>query len=131
MLILISAITGLLWGILGAYLTQEVAGLYSWLAAPSCLFIGAFIYFLSRRFYRMSVWALIPVSIVSTFVAVAVFGLFVGAADLIRDIPSRVGWEVVIQGMISCLWGLVCIPLYWVLFLLAFGNHALLRHLDR
>ena len=131
MTIAVSAITGLLWGILEAYLTREVSGSHAWLAAPSGLLIGVFIYLLSRRFYRKSIWHIIPVSIASTFIAVALFGLFLGSADLTRDIPNRIGWAVVVQGMTTCLWGLILVPLYWGLFLLAFGNHVLLRFLDR
>ena len=131
MTIAVSAFIGLLCGILGAYVTREVSGPHSWLAASSGPFIGVFIYFLCRRFYGNSIWRLIPVSIASTFIAVALFGLFLGAADLTRNIPNRMGWAVVVQGMNACVWGLVFVPLYWGLFLLAFGNHAFLRYLDR
>lgn len=123
----VSALSGLLWGILGAFLTQKVAGLHSWIAAPAGIPIGIFVYYLSRRTYQKSLWHLVPVSILTTFVAVALFGLCVGGADLTRDIPNRIGWAVVVQGMNTCLWGLVFIPLLWSLFLLSYANHAAVR----
>jgi len=130
MAIAISALSGLVWGILGAFLTQDAAGSYSWFAAPSGIFIGIAVYYLSRWAYRKSVWYLALASVISTFIAVALFGLFLGAADLTRDIP-RIPSAVILQGMYTCLCGLLFIPFYWSLFPLAFGNHLLIRHLHR
>jgi uncharacterized membrane protein YjjP (DUF1212 family) len=131
MAIAISALSGLIWGILGAFLTQNAAGAHSWLAAPSGIFIGIAVYYLSRWAYRKSLWHLALASIISTFIAVALFGLFLGAADLSRDIPNRIPSAVILQSMMACLWGLLFIPIYWSLFLLAFGNHLLIRYLHR
>lgn len=131
MAIAISALSGLVWGILGAFLTQNVAGSYSWFAAPSGIFIGIAVYYLSRWAYRRSVWYLALASMISTFIAVALFGLFLGAADLTRDIPNRIPSAVILQGMNACLWGLLFVPIYWSLFPLAFGNHLLIRYLHR
>lgn len=131
MALAISALSGLFWGILGAFLTQNVVGSHSWFAAPSGIFIGIAAYYLSRWAYRKSIWYLALASIISTFIAVALFGLFLGAADLARDIPNRDPSEVILQSMIACLWGLLFVPIYWSLFLLAFGNHLLIRYLHR
>jgi hypothetical protein len=127
--VVVSAMSGLLWGLLGAYLTRNIAGPYSWLAAPSGPVIGLFVFYVSRWTYWRPVWVLIPTAMVSTFLAVGLFGLFLGFADLSRAMPNRIGWAVVVQSMLACLWGIIFIPLYWPLFLLSFGNHALLRHL--
>ena len=124
-----SIISGLLWGILGSLATLSVFGPRSWFAAPLGALIGSLVYFLSRRFYTRSLLALIPVSILSTFVAVALFGLCLGAVDLFRGTGNRIPWAVIVQGMNACLWGLLYIPIYWLLFPLSFGNHALIRHL--
>lgn len=124
-----STLSGLLWGLLGSFLTRNVFGVHSWLAAPCGIFIGLLVFWGSRWTYRKSAWTLVPTGIISTFVAVALFGLCLGFADLTRDIPNRTGWAVVVQSMNACLWGLIFAPLYWPLFILSFANHALLRHL--
>jgi hypothetical protein len=124
-----SASSRLLWGLLGSYLTRKVFGPHSWLAAPCGIFIGLLVFCSSRWTYRRQVWVLLPTAIISTFIAVALFGLCLGFADLTRDIPNRIGWAVVVQSMNACLWGLIFAPLYWPLFVLSFANHALLRHL--
>lgn len=128
---IVSAISGLAWGLLGAYLTRKVAGPHSWFAAPGGIVIGLVVFWISRWTYRKPFWVLVPTAILSTFIAVAVFGFCLGVADLIRDMPNRIGWAVVVQSMNACLWGLFFVPLYWSLFLLAFGNHALVRHFWR
>src|SRR4051812_4126841 len=122
-----SAIAGLPWGLLGAYLTRNTAGPHAWLAALGGPVIGLLVFHASRWTYSRPVWVLIPTAIVSTILAAGLFGLCLGFADLARDIPNRVGWAVVVQSMNACLWGVVFIPVYWLLFLLSFGNHVLLR----
>ena len=124
-----SIISGLMWGIIGSLATQSSLGPFSWLAAPLGMIIGLFVYRLSRRFYSRSIWMLIPVSLISTFLAVALFGLCIGLIDLSRAIPNRIPWAVVFQAMNACLWGLIFIPVYWLLFPLSFANHTLIRHL--
>ncbi len=126
-----SAISGLLWGLLGAYLTRQVAGPHSWFAAPGGILIGLVVFHISRWTYRRSLWTLLPTTLISTFIAVGLFGLCLGFADLMRGIPNRTDWAVVVQSMNACLWGLIFIPPFWLLFFLSFGNHALLRYLVR
>jgi len=125
-----SALSGLSWGLLGAYVTRQVTGGFSWYwyAAPSGILIGLVVFYFSRWTYRRPLWVLMPAAFISTFVAVGLFGLCLGFADLMRDIPNRTGWAVVVQGMNACWWGLVFLPPLWLLFLLSFGNHALLRY---
>jgi hypothetical protein len=125
----VSIISGLLWGTLGSLATLSSFGPRSWFAAPFGALIGLLVYWASRRFYSRSFRALVPVSIVSTFAAVALFGLCLGAVDLFWGTTSRIGWAVVVQGMNACLWGLIFIPTYWLLFPLSFANHALVRYL--
>jgi hypothetical protein len=124
-----SIFSGLLWGILGSLTTQSTFGPLSWFAAPLGMLIGLLVYWLSRRFYSKSIWMLIPVSLISTVLAVALFGLCIGLFDLSRAIPHRIPWAVVVQAMGACLIGLFCIPVYWLLFPLSFANHFLIRRL--
>lgn len=127
----LSIILGLLWGMLGSYVLKQAMGPWVWVAALAGPFIGLLVYWASRRVYARPFWVLIPLALVSTVVGVALFGLAVGLVDLFREIPDRRTWAVVVQGMNICLWGLFFQPAFWVLFPLAFGNHALVRHFTR
>lgn len=129
--LLVSLISGVLWGILGSFVTYNLFGPFSWWAAPSGILIGYLVYRLSQPFYTKSIWVLIPVAILSTFVAVALFGLSLGLADLARGVPNNIAWAVIVQGMLACLGGLVFVPFLWLLFPLSFGNHVLIRFLSR
>ena len=124
-----SLLSGLAWGIAGSLLTKDAFGVYSWYAAPSGAFIGITVYLLGSRSYRRSSWNLIPVAIISTFIAAALFGIALGIVDLARGIPGRIGWAVVVQAMNACMMSLVIFPIYWLLFPVAFANHALIRRL--
>ncbi|MCP5519839.1 MAG: hypothetical protein H7A45_21575 [Verrucomicrobiales bacterium] len=86
---------------------------------------------LSRWTYRKPLWFLVPTAVVSTLLGVALFGLCLGFADWMRGIPNRIGWAVVVQSVHACLWGVLFNPIQWGLFLLAIGNHALIRHVSR
>lgn len=126
-----SIFSGLLWGALGSLATQSTFGPISWFVAPLGMLIGLLVYRLSRRFYSKSLWVLIPVSLISTVLAVALFGLFLGLIDLSRASPHPDPWAVVVQPMGLCLIGLIGIPVYWLLFPLSFANHFWIRHLTR
>ena len=128
---LTAAVSGLAWGLLGAYMTSGLAGPQSWYAAPSGILIGLLVFWISRWTYWRPAWLLFPTAVISTAIGVALFGLFVGVAGLTSDVPTRIGAFVMVQSMLACLWGLFCVPTHWALFLLAFGNHALLRHVSR
>ena len=74
--------SGLLWGIIGSLATQSSFGRFSWFVAPLGMVIGLLVYWLSRRFYSKPIWMLIPVSLISTFLGVALFGICLGLIDL-------------------------------------------------
>lgn len=131
MSLLVSIVSGLCWGILGSLSTQSLFGPFAWFAAPLGVPIGLLVYWMSRRFYSKSLWVLLPVAVIFTFGAVALFGLCLGVVDLSRDAPNRIAWAVIVESMNACLWGLIFIPIYWLLFPLSFGNHALIRYFTR
>jgi len=123
-------LSGLIWGILGAWLSAGGVPSFRWFAVPGGILIGALIYRTSRWTYRASPWALLPTAAVTTVIAVALFGLAVGLVDLARGIPGRIPLAVVLQTVLGFLWGLLYSPLLWWLFLLALANHALLRRIE-
>jgi len=127
---LVSALSGLLWGILGALLTYRSAGPHSVYAAIAGPGIGLAIYFLSRWMYSRGKLSLVLWTVVSTYIAVALFGLALGVADAFRPI-ERTTWGVIVQSVLACVWGLTFLPAFWLLFPLSGGNHLLIRWLER
>ena len=126
---LLAGLSGLIWGLMGASFSQKVAGAHVWFAVPLGIPIGIAVFRGSRWTYKKPRWVLFFTAIISTIIAVALFGLCVGLVDLMRDIPNRNGLAVVIQSMLAYLFGLLTMPPFWAFFLLSFGNHALLRFL--
>lgn len=98
------------------------------LAAPFGAFVGILIYFLFRSFYRKSFKWMFPIAVISTYIAVFLFGLILGMVDLASNrSPNSIGSAVVLQAAIACLWGITFFPLYWFFFVLSFFNHCLIR----
>lgn len=127
--LLFSGISGLLWGALGSWLFWRHSGSSNPLffyAAPFGIAVGFAIYFASRPFYRKSFIWLYPVAFATTYIGVFLFGLILGFADLISN-PDRIPYAVVLQAANACVWGLTFIPVYWILFAVAFLNHSLIR----
>lgn len=124
---LLAGLSGLIWGLMGASFSQKVAGAHVWFAVPLGIPIGIAVFRGSRWTYKKPRWVLFFTAIISTIIAVALFGLCVGLVDLMRDIPNRNGLAVVIQSMLAYLFGLLTMPPFWAFFLLSFANHALLR----
>jgi len=132
--ILAAAASGVMWGYLGAYLSHTAFGPFVWQIPPYCFLIGLSIYGLSSRFYRYSIQWLIPLSVCTIVISVLLFGFFVGLADLGRDIPGRSVSGVIVQAILGCVHGfclsVISVPSLWVLFLLSFINHAIMRFLE-
>lgn len=132
--ILTAAASGVMWGYLGAYLSHKAFGSFVWQIPPYCLLIGLSIYGLSYRFYQYSIQWLIPLSVCTIFISVLLFGFFVGLADLGRDIPGRSALGIIAQAILGCGFGfcmsIISVPSLWILFLLSFINHAIMRMLE-
>ncbi|MBT7535920.1 MAG: hypothetical protein HN610_10170 [Verrucomicrobia bacterium] len=126
---LLAGLSGLIWGLMGASFSQKVVGAHVWFAVPLGIPIGIAVLRGSRWTYEKPRWVLFSTAIVSTIVAVALFGLCVGLVDAMRDIPNRNGFSVVIQSMLAYVFGLLTMPPFWAFFVLSFANHALLRFL--
>jgi hypothetical protein len=125
-----SAISGLVWGIIGSSLfwmhSGRVSSIYFY-AAPFGVLVGLSVYFLFRWSYRKSFIWILPIAVISTYIAVAIFGLGLGVADLVRY-PNRIPYAVILQASVACLWGITFIPIYWSLFGLSMLNHAIIRY---
>jgi len=124
-----SLLSGAAWGVLGAYFTFRLAGPWSPYATISGPLIGIFIFYISRWVYRRSWLLIIPWSIISTYIAVILFGFALGIAHALQPL-SGVAWKVIVESAIACPAGLTIIPFFWILFPLALFNHLFIKWLD-
>ena len=126
-----SALSGLVWGTVGSLLFWRHSGLIKpayLLAAPFGTFVGILTYFFFRSFYRKSFKWMFPIAVISTYIAVFLFGLVLGVVDLVSNLnPNRISSAVDLQAAIACLWSITFFPLYWIFFVFSFFNHCLIR----
>jgi hypothetical protein len=123
----IAGLSGCLWGVFGAYFSEKTIGTHVWFTAPLGIPIGIAVFLGSRWTYEKSRLVFFSTAIISTVIGTSLFGLCVGLVDLMRDIPNRNGFAVIIQSMLAYPFGLLTMPPFWAFFLLSFGNHALMR----
>jgi hypothetical protein len=129
----LSLLSGCVWAAIalilasGAFGELIVGGL---IAAP---FIGLLVGLLYRPAYRLPKAAQAFGALLTLYLAVALFGLAVGAFDALwRDIPDRTGTgEVILQAMLAALWGVTFSGYVLLLWPLSFFNHRLLDNRGR
>jgi hypothetical protein len=98
-------------------------------AAP---LIGLVVGFLYRPAYRLPKPAQALGALLTLYLAVALFGLAVGAFDAFwRDIPDRITSAVILQAMWAALWGVTFTGYVLLLWPLAVFNHRLLDNRGR
>lgn len=103
-------IPGILWG-----------GL---LAAPVIGIITGAVYLPA---YRHSRWVRALSALGTLYLAVSLFGLAVGVADALRDIPGRSFGELLLQGVLVTLSGVTFTGYVVILWPLTFANHWFLE----
>ena len=127
--LLFAALSGCAWAAiayvlsLGVFPTRVVFG--GLVVSP---LIGLFIGLIFRPAYKLPRFVQFALSVVTLYIAVALFGLAVGLSDAARDIPNRSTFEVIFQAMIGCIMG-VTLGYVLILWPLAYLNHRLLAHL--
>jgi hypothetical protein len=123
---LFTAVSGCVWAAiayilsLGAFPPGIVIG--GLLASP---LIGLFIGWIFLPVYKLPRFVQFALSLVTLYVAVALFGFGVGLSDAVRNIPNRRTSEVIFQAVIACIMG-VTMGYVLVLWPLAYLNHRLL-----
>jgi hypothetical protein len=121
---LISAGSGVAWGLLGVVLARSAFGPIVWgglLAAP---LIGLVAGLVARPLLPAPLLGLALLALLNLQLAAALFGLGIGLYDWIaRDIPNR-NHGVVWQGVPAVLWGLNLGGYVLFLWPLAVANHA-------
>lgn len=77
--------------------------------------------------YRRSRWVRALCALGTLYLAVSLFGLAVGVADALRDIPGRSYGELLLQGVLGTLWGVTFTGYVLILWPPAFANHWFLE----
>jgi hypothetical protein len=133
--VLLSAVFGMVWGaialMLGASLRPVIWG--GVFLAP---FIGVGAGFASVLFPAEGRFRRALFSLVSLYVAAAIFGLGIGVYDLATGQNVGDGWQripsaVVLQGAAATLWGLTFTGYFILLWPLSHANHSILSRLWR
>jgi len=94
------------------------------LASP---LIGLLIGFIFLPAYKLPKFVQFALSLITLYLAVAMFGVAVGLYDASRNIPNRIATAVILQSIIAAVMGVTFTGYMLVLWPLAFLNHRLLR----
>jgi hypothetical protein len=131
--IIASLISGCVWSGIAYYIGHRFMWPFIWFAIVASPFIGIAIGLLyeyygccDKRF-----WVQAGASLVTLYVAIALFGLAAGIGDALRPIPNRISGAVVIQSVIACVHWITISGLFLVLWPLAFANHWLVCRVGR
>jgi len=124
MAILLTALSGLLWGLLAHEL--EVAPAVR-LAIPAGLCVGLVMGLLIRPLRDVDWPAAAAFSLIGLYVAVALFAALYSAIDLAASDQRLVTWpSVIAESMWTFTWGLSLSGYVLLLWPLSFANHALM-----
>ena len=126
----VSAISGCIWAVIAYFLASELMGTIivgGLLASP---LIGIGVGLIYRRAYHKSLLARVGMSLVTLYVAAALFGMAVGIFDATRPIPSRHLGAVVLQSVLAILWGVTFTGFFLFLWPLSFVNHWLIGRIS-
>ena len=117
------ALSGVVWaGIASLIGYSHIPGVL-WGGIALAPLVGVVVGLVYLPAYRAPRWGRALASLVTLYLAVALFGLGVGAADALRDIPGRRTGAVVLQGLYTTLWGITFTGYVLVLWPLAAVNH--------
>jgi hypothetical protein len=123
MVILLTALSGLVWGLLAHEL--EVAHAVR-LAIPVGLCVGMVMGFLIRPLRDVEWPATAALSLIGLYVAVALFAALYSTVDLVASGQRLVTWpSVIAESMWTFTWGLSLSGYVFLLWPLSFANHAL------
>ena len=131
-IILLSVASSMIWGLLAYVLVGTTAGEKAiWGGLLASPFIGLLMGLTFGRMRIRPTLARAVVSLLALYVATFLFGLAVGAWDLLTGVNSGPGWRripeaVVLQGGLGMMWGLTFTGYLVLLWPLAYVNFWLL-----
>ena len=133
--LVIAVLSGLIWGTVayGLLYNESAWGRitdFSWLCLILSPVIGVLVYYLSCRIFSKGIWVRILWSILMLYFSSGLLGLFLGMADFFHPLSSGSEvWYSFTEMPLSFWWGITFTPFLWTLFLFAFGNQELIKHL--
>lgn len=125
--VLLSLASGAVWGLIGYALGSSAFGSAIWGAVLASPLIGVVIGWSFRSIHGLSTTARVFASLLSLYMAVTLFGLAIGLADLARGGAHQIAAEVVLQAVPAALWGVTFTGYFLILWPLAYLNHRLLE----
>ena len=129
----ISMASGLLWGLLAAYLlrVRDFWGPVSDVRFVALLFaplVGLFTYYTSRWVYRKKNGMKALWSVVSVYLASGLYGIILATLALMKkENPSG---EHFYEVVIAIWWGITLVPILWVIYPASFLNHLLVARFE-
>lgn len=121
-----AALSGCVWAGIALVLGAEAMGPIVWGGVFASPLIGVMAAYIFRFARTWTLVARIGFAVITLYLAVAAFGLAAGLYDaLVRDLPNRIGWAVVVQAILASLWGITFTGFVLFLWPLSFLNHSL------
>jgi hypothetical protein len=127
-----SALSGCVWAILAYVLSDGAMGSLIWRGVIASPLIGLLIGLLYLPAYKFSKGWQVFTSLVTLYLAVALFGFAVGIYDAYgRSITNRIPSEVILESVLATLWGVTFLGYFLVLWPLSYLNHRLLARTQK
>jgi len=124
---ILSCVSGVVWGCFASVIAFDAVPRTIWGGLVMSPVIGLLIGMAMKHWSQLATSLRITATLLSLYVAAALFGLAVGIFDwLAIDIPNRIAYAVVVQSVLTFLWGITFTGYLFVLWLLAYLNHWML-----
>ena len=125
---LLCALSGCVWAGI-AWLIGSGFGWSLWGGALASPLIGLLVGLIHLPAYEYSTWKGVWISLLTLYLAAALFGLAMSLFDLAYSSPDRGQLEGVLQTIIAVVWGITFTGYVVILWPLAYWNHRIVGNL--
>ena len=123
---LLAVVSGCVWALIAYTLSFGIFGEFVRAGLAASPLMGLVIGIVYLPAYKFPKWVQGLLSLMTLYFAAALFGIAIGIYDALRPIPNRASAEVILQMVITAVWGITITGYFLVLWPLAFLNHRLL-----